>query len=135
MTETMAARRGAQLLFSDTGRPPFALSATAQEASPTPAQIFGRRPPPGDPARHLVPGCAGAPHRRPLKAGHRPAAGDTRRRHGGGGQRKKKGKRGEPADPHPRLADRPAGRPLLAPSPPASLTVTRRRQAPGAVAS
>jgi hypothetical protein len=58
----------------------------------------------GDPARHLEPGRAGAPHHRPLKAGHRPAtwgvADEERRRENGESlQIRIRGS----------LADRPAG--------------------------
>jgi hypothetical protein len=64
----------------------------------------------GDPARHLEPGRAGAPHHRPLKAGHRPAAGDTRRRHGGWRTKKEERKTGR-ACRSASVARSPTGRP------------------------
>jgi hypothetical protein len=93
----------------------------------------GRRPP-GIRRGTWSPAALGLPTTDLLKPaiGRRPAthAGDM----GGGGRRKEKGKRGEPADPHPRLARQPTGRPPPAPLPPASPTVTKRRQALGAAA-
>jgi hypothetical protein len=56
------------------GAPPSSSSPANPEAAATAPSLYGRRPPPGHPARHMEPSRAGAPLLQPLTAGHRPAA-------------------------------------------------------------